>query len=239
MGIEPVAGRLYSKERATDARIVPEDETREATQTLVINEAAARLLGYPNPQDAVGKQLWDLWNLKTGRTIRTTIIGVVPDTQFRSVSVDIRPLMFQYYPDAEPTFGDLIVALDPNQRDQTYAAIENVWASVAPEVPVRAVWIDESLARQYDAVERRGHMFGLFALLAVLIACLGLFGLASFAAERRTKEIGVRKALGAGVLDIVRLLMWQFSKPVLIANAIAWPIAYWLMNARGGFPVPG
>ena len=101
---------------------------------------------------------------------------------------------------------------------------------VPVELPTRTGFVDEALARQYDGDEQRGQIFAGFSILAVLIACLGLFGLASFSAERRTKEIGMRKVLGASVLDIVRLLVWQFSRPVLVANLIAWPVAFFLMR---------
>jgi putative ABC transport system permease protein len=110
------------------------------------------------------------------------------------------------------------------------AGIESVWRRRLPEVPFEAAFTQEKLAELYGAEEARGQTFGGFSLLAILIACLGLFGLAAFTAERRTKEIGIRKVLGARVRDIVKLLAWQFSKPVIIANLIAWPVAWWMMR---------
>jgi putative ABC transport system permease protein len=108
--------------------------------------------------------------------------------------------------------------------------VERVWKRIAPEVPFEARFSDDIVAELYDAEESRGIVFAIFALLAIMVACLGLFGLAAFTAERRTKEIGIRKVFGARVRDIVRLLAWQFSKPVIVANLIAWPVAWWVMR---------
>ena len=97
-------------------------------------------------------------------------------------------------------------------------------------MPFSAEFSDDIIAELYEAEDARAKTFAAFALLAVIVACLGLFGLAAFTAERRTKEIGIRKVLGARTRDIVRLLAWQFSKPVIIANLIAWPVAWWVMR---------
>ena len=98
------------------------------------------------------------------------------------------------------------------------------------DVPFDAEFSDDIIAELYEAEDARAKTFAGFAMLAVIVACLGLFGLAAFTAERRTKEIGIRKVLGARTRDIVRLLAWQFSKPVIIANLIAWPVAWWVMR---------
>jgi putative ABC transport system permease protein len=108
--------------------------------------------------------------------------------------------------------------------------VEQMWKSVTTEVPFNAKFSDDIIAELYEAEDARAQTFAAFALLAVIVACLGLFGLAAFTAERRTKEIGIRKVLGARSRDIVRLLAWQFSKPVIVANLIAWPVAWWLMR---------
>ena len=105
-----------------------------------------------------------------------------------------------------------------------------IWRNLAPEVPFDGAFADQRLAELYRTDRARGQTFAGFALLAIVIACLGLFGLAAFTAERRTREIGIRKVFGARVKDIVKLLAWQFSKPVILANLIAWPVAWWLMR---------
>jgi putative ABC transport system permease protein len=109
-------------------------------------------------------------------------------------------------------------------------AIEAIWKRLAPDVPFEARTTETIIADLYAAERARAQTFAAFALLAVLIACMGLFGLAAFTAERRTREIGIRKVFGASTGDILKLLMWQFSKPVLVANLIAWPVAWWAMR---------
>jgi putative ABC transport system permease protein len=108
--------------------------------------------------------------------------------------------------------------------------VKRAWTRVAPDRPFQADFAEDLVARLYQQERTRGAIFLGFALLAVVIACLGLFGLAAFTAERRTKEIGIRKVLGARIRDIVRLLTWQFSKPVVLANLVAWPAAWWAMR---------
>jgi putative ABC transport system permease protein len=110
------------------------------------------------------------------------------------------------------------------------AQVESVWKHFAPQVPFSGEFADAIAAKLYDRDVARGEIFAAFAGLAIVVGCLGLFGLAAFTAERRTKEIGIRKVLGARVRDIVQLLVWQFSKPVLLANLIAWPVAWWAMR---------
>jgi putative ABC transport system permease protein len=110
------------------------------------------------------------------------------------------------------------------------AEVEQKWKELAPEVPFQAKFSEDIVRELYNAEESRAQIFASFSLLAVIIGCLGLFGLAAFTAQRRTKEIGIRKVLGARTRDIVRLLVWQFSRPVMIANIIAWPVAWWMMR---------
>src|SRR3546814_19316070 len=109
--------------------------------------------------------------------------------------------------------------------------VEAVWKDIAPDVPFEAEFSEQIVGELYGTEAARAQTFAAFALLAVVVACLGLFGLAAFTAERRTKEIGVRKVMGARSRDILRLLAWQFSTPVIVANLIAWPVAWWVMRA--------
>jgi putative ABC transport system permease protein len=229
----PLAGRLFSREFPADAQKIPEDPKAEATKSIVVNEAFLRRLGIARPEDAVGKVMWepDSFDEKgiPQRMARATIIGVIPDMQLRSVRTVIAPFLY-YLSDSYRGMQNLTVEIEPGRTAEVQRGIAAVWQKLAPAVPLRSSFIDQDIAAQYDADEQRAQTFAAFAGFAVLIACLGLFGLASFAAERRTKEIGLRKVLGASVFDIVRLLVWQFSRPVLVANLLAWPAAFLFMR---------
>ena len=155
------------------------------------------------------------------------IIGVVRDSRFRSIRQPIDPIMFTWDP---TNAGNLLIRHDGSDPQGVRARIEQVWRRLAPDVPFDGEFSEERVVELYNAEEARAKVFAGFAGLAVIVACLGLFGLAAFTAERRTKEIGVRKVLGARTRDIVRLLAWQFSKPVIVANLIAWPVAWWAMR---------
>jgi len=232
-----LAGRPLSRQYANDSVYV---DTAAATAeqeaaanriiargfNIVVNESAARRLGFATPAAAVGRQV-ALPPFSEGLgTSTATIFGVVADTRYRSLREPVEPIA--YY-----DLGFYIwmaVRFDSADPQAVRQRIERVWQRLLPTVPFEASFSDERLARLYDADEARGKTFAAFALLAIVIACLGLFGLAAFTAERRTKEIGIRKVFGARTRDIVKLLAWQFSKPVVIANLIAWPAAWWLMR---------
>jgi putative ABC transport system permease protein len=186
-----------------------------------------RRLGLGTPQQAVGKTVKMITNPEYGGVINATIIGVVQDSRFRSIRESIDPIIFQ-----SSRFGQgwMLVRYNASDPARVRRDVEAVWKRIAPEIPFDAKFSDEIIGELYAAEEARAKTFAGFAVLAVIVACLGLFGLAAFTAERRTKEIGIRKVLGARSRDIVKLLAWQFSKPVIIANIIAWPIAWWVMR---------
>jgi putative ABC transport system permease protein len=167
----------------------------------------------------------ELFETGTGM-VNINIIGVVGDSRFRSVRTPIDPIMFQ---NQHKGPSDLIIRYrgDPATVE---AAVERQWKQITNDVPFEAKFSEDIVRELYKAEDSRAQIFAAFSLLAVIIGCLGLFGLAAFTAERRTKEIGIRKVLGARTRDIVQLLVWQFSRPVIIANAIAWPVAWWLMR---------
>ena len=193
---------------------------------VVVNQYAAKKLGFKSPHDAIGKVLKsELFEPGTG-TANITIIGVVGDSRFRSVRTPIDPIMFQNVSTGPST---MIIRYrgDPAAVE---AAIERQWKQITNDVPFEAKFSEDIIRELYKAEDFRAQIFAAFSLLAVIIGCLGLFGLAAFTAERRTKEIGIRKVLGARTRDIVQLLVWQFSRPVIIANVIAWPAAWWMMR---------
>jgi putative ABC transport system permease protein len=230
-GVKPLAGRLFSSDHTSDFQPHEEEVVPGAHQSVVVNQAFVTKMGAARPEDIVGKTMYELGSLHGDKPmIATTIVGVVPDLHLRSVRSIVTPLMYYARAQNGGGYGRLTVEVEPGRMRETLAAVEGTWRKLAPAVPIRTGFLDEALAAQYDADAQRGHIFAGFAGFAVLIACLGLFGLAAFSAQRRTKEIGMRKVLGASVLDIVRLLVWQFSRPIIVANLIAWPISFYVMQ---------
>ncbi|MCD2324294.1 FtsX-like permease family protein [Sphingomonas sp. IC-56] len=227
MGIGVAAGRLLGDRFAED-RISTEDPKQLAARGLnvVVNRAAAARLGFKAPRAAVGQVIQVA---ATGLdVVPSTIVGVVDDTRFGTARDAVDPIVYVYAPEQTNQVVVRYVAARPGE---VMAALAKVWRQFEPELPFEARFAEDIVRETYAAERARGVLFAGFAALAVVIACLGLYGLASFATERRTREIGVRKVLGAKVHHIVRLLAWQFSKPVVLANVIAWPVAWWAMRA--------
>jgi putative ABC transport system permease protein len=233
LGMRLVAGRLLSKARADDAidsrsafagghfNPTPQNEGKN----ILINESAAARLGF-TPQQAVGKTILMFQN-------HVHIVGVLADTKFHGARELANPAIYDYDPKA---VLDLVLRLRPGTIPETLAFIDKSWRAVSPAAAIQRHFLDESFEQLYQADQRQGTMFGAFVTIAILIACMGLFGLAAFTAGRRTREIGVRKVFGACGRDIILLLLWQFSIPVLIANLIAWPVAwYYLRHWLEGF----
>jgi putative ABC transport system permease protein len=232
MGLKMAAGRWFDQREADDTTTpFPENPAIEKAIAarginIVLNELGASKLGFRSPQDAIGKTVKDVYFSDEIGPVPMTVIGVVKNSRFRSMRTPIDDLMFIQYRTGLSTMiirytGDPVA---------TRSQVEAAWKSLVSDVPFEAKFSEDIMTELYKAEDARAKIFAAFALLAVVIGCLGLFGLAAFTAERRTKEIGIRKVLGARTRDIVRLLVWQFSRPVLIANLIAWPAAWWLMR---------
>lgn len=234
MGLKLLAGRWFDPNRPADDMTLnfPLQKSQEIALAqrgvnVVMNAYAVRKLGFKSPQEAVGKVIRsELFEPGTGMT-NITIIGVVGDTRFRTVRTPIDPIMFE---DVKSGPAWMVIRYRGNPAT-VEAAIERQWKQITSDVPFEAKFSEDIIRELYKAEDSRAKIFAAFALLAVIIGCLGLFGLASFTAERRTKEIGIRKVLGARTRDIVRLLVWQFSRPVILANVIAWPVAWWMMRS--------
>jgi putative ABC transport system permease protein len=185
-------------------------------------------MGYRTAQEAIGKNVRaGLTVDEVGGMVPSTIVGVVNDARFRSIHDPLQPILYYFQRDR---FKYLVVRFGGADGGRIGRQIEEVWKRIVPDIPFRGQYADELVRQMYEAEEARAQLFGIFAALSVIIACLGLFGLAAFTAERRTKEIGIRKVLGARTRDIIRLLAWQFSKPVIVANLIAWPVAWYMMR---------
>jgi putative ABC transport system permease protein len=236
MGVRLIAGRLLSRGVERDLMRIPyepEQATAAAERMLaargvnvVVNRLAARQLGYADPARAIGATVRGNVLSDDAGMLPVTIVGVVEDSRFRSLREPPEPMIFHdggYY-------SRLVVRYAASDPEAVRNAVGAVWRRLAPDVPYEAAYAEAELAELYRTDRARGLSFAGFAGLAVAIACLGLFGLAAFTAERRTKEIGIRKVFGATVADVVRLLAWQFSRPVIIANLIAWPAAWWIMR---------
>jgi putative ABC transport system permease protein len=186
---------------------------------MVLNEAAVKMFGYSSPEQAIGKR-FKQWG-REGK-----IIGVTKDFHFKSLQQPIKPLSMRIGPE-----GSNLVSLSVSTANlpATIKAVESKWKSLIPNRPFSYYFLDEFFDKQYQGEERFGRLFLNFAILAIIISCLGLLGLASYSTVQRTKEIGIRKVLGASVSGIVNLLSKEFLKLVFISFAIAAPVAWYFM----------
>jgi len=218
-GIKLLAGRLPDDAHRVDDARNADDATR-TVPNVVINRKGAEALGFDSPEAAIGKTV--------GRNNPRTIIGVVENARFFSPRDPVNPTMY-YYHSRFSTIPRTTLRVEGDPRE-TITALRGIWRQIAPQVPFEAKTASQNMEEYYKADDRTTRLFGIGAGLAVLIGCVGLWGLASFNTQRRVKEIGIRKTLGASATDIVRLLVGQFLRPVLIANLVAWPLAYVAMR---------
>ncbi len=209
--IELLWGRNFSPEFPTDAQ-----------EGLLINETTARELGWA--EDAVGKEMVDF---TSDRNQRYTVVGVVRDFHHKSLRMAINPTSIKLNPEA---FQYVTARINPANVPATLGFLEKTFKELLPRFEYRYFFVDEDFRQKYPNEERVQSIYTYFGILAIFVACLGLFGLASFIIERRAKEIGIRKALGAGVRRIVLSLSAEFIKAVVLANLIAWPLAYYFLS---------
>lgn len=227
LGMEMVAGRTFSADFPSDMASRPSPDAPNVKAGLILNETALRRAGFDNPQEVVGQGLYlDFTRNDVRYRYDFTLVGVVKDTHFRSIRTEIAPMSFFYTPNART----LIVKVKEGQMAAANAAIEAAWNNAIADYPFASSLLDEKYSDFYAGENRTFGLFIGFAGLAVLIACLGLWGLTSYIVERRTKEIGIRKVMGATVRHIVGMLTWDFSKLVIVANIIAWPAAWYIMS---------
>ncbi|WJG08833.1 FtsX-like permease family protein [Aliiglaciecola sp. LCG003] len=226
--VKPLAGRLFDQNYGSDEISTVEDGQPAGKASAILNYSALAKFGFANAQQAVGQTIEA--NIRGQQHFE--IIGVIPDIYFRSINFGIRPSVYTLNP---LRFYVASLTFETNNPAQLRIQIEQIWKKHVPMQPINLQFLDSMMEAQYNDERIQTRLFSAFSLLAIIIACLGLYGLAAFTTERRTKEIGIRKVMGARVRDIVGLLIWQFSKPVLIANLVAWPIASlamlnWLEN---------
>ena len=227
-GIDLLAGRTFDERFGADRLAARGDGESGFTGSFVLNAQAVRQLGL-TPEEALGRAAEMPMNGISG-----TIVGVVADTYFESIHSALKPLSYVVPPPPQQgafaTIREASIRVTGNNLQDTLAHIDATWNRFLPDQAITRRFLDQDFQALYEEEERQGQLFLYFSALAILIACLGLVGLASFAAEQRTKEIGVRKVMGGTVLDIVRLFAGEFSRLVLLANLIAWPAAYFLMQ---------
>ncbi|MFP4093631.1 MAG: ABC transporter permease [Cyclobacteriaceae bacterium] len=209
LGVELLAGRDFSRDYGTDEN-----------EALIINKEAARFIGW-SAEEAIGREIY----VKDDNVYRQ-VVGVVENYHFASLHEKIEPLAI--------TIGSyhrmMAVKLATTEVPAALTSLEKSWSEIAPSYPFAYNFLDQSYAELYKAEQKQGQLFSLFSGLAIFIACIGLFGLATFSAERRIKEIGIRKVLGASVPQLVRLVSKDFTMLVLIAFVLAAPLAYFLME---------
>jgi ABC-type antimicrobial peptide transport system permease subunit len=192
--------------------------------SVIINESLANLIG----KDPVGKTLFRDTSESGDKGIRYTIMGVAKDFIYGDMKIKSDPLVFQCAP--ADYFGYMYIKLNPNaDKSKAKTAIETIMKKYNPAYPFNYVFVDDEYDQQFKAEMVIGKLSRVFALLAIIISCLGLFGLAAYTAERRTKEIGIRKVLGATVQGITGLLSKDFLLLVAISAIVAFPVAWWLM----------
>ena len=213
-GLELTAGRNFSSQMG-----------RDSEEALLINETAAREFGWEDP---LGKVIYDRVYTQNDLVWKPrNVIGVVKDFHYTDVRQRIEPLVIIW---SQPSYTYLSVRVETTEISRTIEMIRDRWGALSGQAPFDSFFADQGFAVQYKAEEQLAKIAGSFSLLAIFVSCLGLFGMASHVARRRTKEIGVRKVLGASTQSVAARLISELVSRVLLANVIAWPIAYYVMN---------
>jgi putative ABC transport system permease protein len=204
--ISLVAGRSFDREIANDGA------------GLVINEAAVKMFGWNSPDEAIGKNIWNE---------RVSVIGVVKNFHFRGLQSEVNPLGILLI---EDDYKYLTLTINTEEASETVKFLEEKYKGLFPQSGFEFFFLDEDFDKQYRFEVNLSKIFSIFTSVGILVACLGLFGLAAFVAEQRTKEIGIRKVLGASVPNIIRLLTSEFVLLITLANLIAAPIAWFALD---------
>ena len=223
--IEPLAGRLFDESYSSDRLVLSDAITADnpAYANVVINQLAVRRMGFASSQDAIGQIFYRGEN----NELVQTIIGVVPDIHFVSPR---DKLAAEIYYNIPADYRDLTLEYDAVQEEYIGGEIDKIASEMYPRVVLHRLFLEEEIASQFAEERTQGVLLALFSGLAIFVACMGLYGLSSFTIDRRTKEIGIRKVHGASMLSIMLLLLKHFSIPVLIANILVWPLAYYAIN---------
>jgi putative ABC transport system permease protein len=212
-GMKLLAGRFLSDERGEDL------SAHGVVHNMLINATGAHRLGF-SADDAVGRRVTVIG------AYTATVVGVLSDAKFEGMRNLVRPTLYYLDTADRHATADLSLRIRGDHAADTPSFIDRTWHSFAPGTAIDRYYLADAFDSLFQPAEKQGTLLGLSVGIAIFIACLGLFGLAVFTAERRTKEIGVRKIAGARTYDILRLMLWRISVPVLVANLIAWPVAY-------------
>jgi putative ABC transport system permease protein len=210
MQYKMVAGRFFSRDFPGDSL------------SIILNESAAKKLGFMRMEQQKLRTTYGT------DIVEREVIGIMQDFNFQSLRDTIQPMAVVLGP--EPNW-EMAIRIQREQRESALEFIRTLWKKYSPNAPFEYTFLDENFDAKLNTEKRIGMLFSGFTVLAIVIACLGLFGLATFTAEQRTKEIGIRKVLGATEGNIVILLNRDFLRLVFIANLMAWPITWWLMNS--------
>jgi len=216
LNMKPVAGRLFS-----------EEFTNDTSYRMILNETGVKDIGFANAQEAVNKKVYFDYQ---GTQYGFEVIGVVKDFHFEDLHLPITPYGYQLN-NTNTSYNYMVVHAKPGDMGSLLKSVEMAWHKLNPNEPFEFSFLDDDFQKNYDAEDRLSSIVSYFTLIAILICCLGLFGLATFSAEQRIKEIGVRKVLGASVTGIVGLLSKDFLKLVVIAIVIATPLAWYVMHS--------
>ncbi|WP_207491512.1 ABC transporter permease [Aridibaculum aurantiacum] len=218
LGFKIIAGRDFSKEMTTDV-----------DEAFIINETAVKDFGFDTPEKALGQPIyWPKWGANPGDPVKKgKVIGVVQDFHYKSLHEKVTASVIQIYP---PVALKVAAKLSTSNIKSTIDHINNTWNRFSPGFPLDYKFMDETYGKMYESEQKLSSLLWIFTLMAIIVGSMGLFALAAFSAEQRTKEIGIRKVLGASVLNIMGLLSKQFVVLVLVSSIIAFPIAWYAMN---------
>lgn len=215
LGLEIIAGRDFSKDFGTDAK-----------KGFIINETAVKAYGFGTPEEAIGHPLnWDMWEKWEGDTIkRGEVIGVVKDFHFKSLREQLTPVVLQIFP---PAYYTLTLKIKPEDMASTIAFCKTTYEKLTPETPFSYKFLDSNFEKMYKSEEKLSMLFTIFSGLAILVACMGLFGLVEYSVNQRIREIGIRKVFGANLQSLVLLMTQKYFLLILIAFVIIIPINYY------------
>ncbi|WP_018611151.1 ABC transporter permease [Segetibacter koreensis] len=218
LGLQLVAGRDFSKSMGTDK-----------DHAFILNETAVKQLGFNVPQKALGQKLyWHVWGASNPDSLKEgQVIGVVKDFNYKSLYDKVEAAVLQIFPDAA---WKVAVKMSTGNLSNTIAGVESAWVKFSPEYPIEYKFLDENFEQMYKAEDKLKALLWIFTAIAIFVGCLGLFGLAAYTAERRRKEVGIRKVLGATTQGVVLLLSKDFIRLVIISLVIASPVAYYFMH---------